>query len=67
MINAYFVDEYNETLHFILENSGISISFKYFYAKKNITQKYEIVLKNKRKSRRYQILERFNISDEYRI
>jgi len=34
IIDAYFAGEDYETLHFILENSGISIPFKYFYIKK---------------------------------
>ena len=36
-----------ETTHFILENSGISIPFKYFYVNKNIDQSYGIVFKTR--------------------
>ena len=37
VINAYFVCGDYETLNFILENPGISIPFKYFFVKKNIS------------------------------
>ena len=47
VIDAYFAGEDYETLHFILENSGISIPFKYFYIKKSIEQTYGLVFKTR--------------------
>ena len=46
-IVANFENEDYETLHFILENSGISIPFKYFYIKKSIEQTYGLVFKTR--------------------
>ena len=47
VIDAYFAGEDYETLHFILENSGISIPFKYFYIKKSIEQTFGLVFKTR--------------------
>ena len=46
-IVANFENEDYETTHFILEKSGISIPFKYFYIKKSIEQTYGLVFKTR--------------------
>ena len=46
IIDAYFDNENGETTHFILENLGISIPFKYFYIKTKIEQNYKLVFKS---------------------
>ena len=42
-----FESEDYETTHFILEKSGISIPFKYFWIYKNITETYGVVFKTR--------------------
>ena len=46
-IVANFENEDYETTHFILEKSGISIPFKYFYVYKNIKQTYGVIFKTR--------------------
>ena len=47
VINTNFENEDYETTHFILEKSGISIPFKYFYVYKNSKQIYGVVFKTR--------------------